>query len=118
MIGPAAIPALTQHWQKHGKDEFSYVIAMDALYEVAKQYPETRDQVVGIYQNYMAKPITSARSLNSLLMGRLLDLKATEAIEAIRQLFFMGCVDILCAGDLEDVEIRLGLRARRSTPQA
>ena len=82
MIGPAAIPALTHHWQKTGRDEFSYVMTMDALYEVAKQHPETRDQVVSIYQNYMTKPFTSAQNLNGLLMGRLLDLKATEAIEA------------------------------------
>jgi yecA family protein len=117
MIGPTAIPALTHHWQKTGRDEFSYAMAMDALCEVAKQHPETRDQVVGIYQNYMTKPFTSAHSLNGLLMGRLLDLNATEAIEAIRRLFALGCVDISCAGDLEEVEMELGLRTMRSTPK-
>ena len=117
MIGPAAIPALTYHWQKTGKDEFSYVMAMDALCEIAKQHPETRDQVISIYQSYMAKPFTTAHSLNGLLMACLLDLKATEAIEAIRQLFALGCVDMSCAGDLEDVEIDLGLRTERSTPK-
>jgi uncharacterized protein len=32
-------------------------------------------------------------------------------------LFALNCVDISCAGDLEEVEIALGLRAKRSTPK-
>jgi len=53
-----------------------------------------------------------------LLIGRLLDLKAIEAIDDIRQLFAKDCVDIMCAGDLEDVEIELGFRQKRSTPKS
>ncbi len=117
MIGPAAIPALTEYWLQPGKDEFSYVMAMDALCEVATQHPTSREQIISIYLDYMTRPMLSAYTLNGLLIGRLLELNATETIDAIRQLFASGCVDISCAGDLEEVEIELGFRTQRSTPQ-
>ncbi len=117
MIGPAAIPALTLYWQQPGKDEFSYALAMDALCEIVKHHPASREQVIAVYQDYMAKPVMAADALNGLLIGRLLDLKAVETIDAIRQLFALDCVDISVAGDLEEVEIILGFRNKRSTPK-
>ena len=41
---------------------------------------------------------------------------AVEAIDAIRDAFRRDAVDISIAGDVEDVEIALGLRAGRATP--
>lgn len=116
MIGPAAITELWDYWRQKGKDEFSYVMAMDALCEIAKQHPASREQIINIYIDYMNDPNTLMGILNGLLMACLLDLKAIEAIDGIRRLFALNCVDISCAGDLEDIEIELGLRTRRSTP--
>lgn len=117
MIGPAAIPALMQHWQQPDKEEFSHVMAMDALSEIALQHPPTREQILDIFRAYMASPSMSAYTLNGLLMARLLDLKATETIDEIRQLFALGCVDSTCAGDVEEMEIALGFRTHRATPK-
>lgn len=116
MIGPAAIAKLRNYWRQTGKDEFSYVMAIDALCEIAKQHPASREQIIKIYIDYMNEPDTLADTLNGLLIACLLDLKAIEAIDGIRRLFALNCVDTSCAGDLEDVEIELGLRTRRSTP--
>ncbi|MFT7674850.1 MAG: yecA family protein [Gammaproteobacteria bacterium] len=117
MIGPVAILALVEYWQQPGKNEFSYCLAVDSLCEIAKCYPAHRKQVIDIYLNYMKHPYTSARTLNGLLIGQLMDLKAVEAIDGIRSLFALGCVDLSCAGDLEAVEIDLGFRTQRSTPK-
>jgi uncharacterized protein len=117
MIGPAAIPTLVEFWRQPGKDEFSYVMAMDALCEIAKQHPPSRDQVIDIYIDYMNEPNKLAYNLNGLLMACLMDLKAASAIDGIRRLFALNCVDISCAGDLEEVEIALGLRMKRSMPK-
>jgi len=117
MIGPAAIPVLAKYWWQPGKDEFAYVMAMDALCEIGKQHPASREQVVDIYIEYMDKPNTQADTLNGLLMACLMDLKATEAIDGIRRLFALDCVDPSCAGDLEEVEMELGLRTKRSMPK-
>ena len=56
MIGPAAISTLVEFWHQPGKDEFSYVMAMDSLCEIAKQHPASRDQVIDIYIDYMNEP--------------------------------------------------------------
>ena len=117
MIGPTAIPALTNYWQQPDKNEFSYAIAVDALCEIAKRHPEHRSQVIDIYIGYMNHPDTSALVLNGFLVAQLMDLKAVEAIDSIRKLFALGCVDLSCAGDLEEVEMDLGFRTQRSTPK-
>jgi uncharacterized protein len=117
MIGPVAIPKLVDFWRQPGKDEFSYVMAMDALCEIAKQHPASRDQVIEIYIDYMNEPYKFAYNLNGLLMACLMDLKAASAIDGIRSMFALNCVDLSCAGDLEEVEMSLGLRAKRSIPK-
>jgi len=43
MIGPVAIPALDAYFKKEADDEFSRVMAMDALCELSKLYASTRE---------------------------------------------------------------------------
>ncbi|BCG62803.1 MAG: hypothetical protein methR_P0459 [Methyloprofundus sp.] len=52
-----------------------------------------------------------------LTICALIDLKAIETIETIRDVFERDCVDIGIPGDLEDVENALGLRSKRDTPE-
>lgn len=117
MIGEAAIAPLAAYLHESHHDEFARVMAVDSLAEIARRQPECRELVIQCYQDYMARPDILARAHNGLLIGRLLDLNAKEAIDDIRQLFESDCVDISCAGDLEEVEIKLGFRTKRSTPK-
>lgn len=117
MIGPAAIDLLSQHLQQPGKHELSYVLAMESLYEIASSFPRFREQVFVAYRKYLAKPWESNHMLNALLVGRLTDLNAAEMIDDIRHLFSRNCVDVTCAGDLQDVEILLGIRDKRTRPK-
>jgi len=54
--------------------------------------------------------------LNGFLVSYLVDLGAVESISCIQAAFEKECVDFSIIGDLEDVEIHLGLREERSTP--
>ncbi|MCB1829147.1 MAG: UPF0149 family protein [Gammaproteobacteria bacterium] len=117
MIGEPSIELLGAYLKDNGHSEFARVMALDGLAEVAKQCPECRDRVVQNIKDYMVRPDTSAPALNGLLLGQLIDLEAVELIDDIRRLFEKQCVDIGCAGDLEDVEIALGIRGVRSTPK-
>ncbi len=117
MIGPAAIEPLWTYWQQPAKPEFSYAMAMDALGAIAKEHPESKDQVVSLFCRYLQNPSDQFFALNGLLIGHLLDLDARECIDLVRHLFALGCVDEACAGDLEDVEIEWGLRETRSQPR-
>ena len=117
MIGPAAIASLADYMNDASHEEFARAMASDGLAEIAKQQPESRDRVLQCFRDYMTRPDETAADLNGMLIANLMDLDARELIDDIRRLFEKGCVDITCAGDLEDVEMGLGLRASRSTPK-
>ena len=117
MIGEPAVGPLAAYLAEAGHLDFARVMAVDSLAEIAGQHPALRDRVLSIYGDYLRDPDTTASTLNGLLMGRLLDLEAVELIDDIRRLFAMDCVDISCAGDLEEIEIQLGLRSKRDTPR-
>jgi yecA family protein len=117
LIGPAAIPPLARRWQQPAQEQFVQVLAMDALTQVALQHPESRAQVLDVFRDYLAAPSAQQRTLNGLLVANLLDLQAIECIDSIREMYRRNIVDISCAGDIEDVEIELGLRDARETPK-
>ena len=117
MLGEPAIEPLADFLNDPRHTVFARVMALDGLAEIAKRMPDCRERVIQCYQDYMHNPDETAHVLNGLLIADLLDLNATEAIDDIRQLFAWECVDITCAGDLEEVEIELGFKSERSTPE-
>jgi hypothetical protein len=117
MLGEPAIEPLTDFINNHRHREFARTMALDGLAEIVKRLPHCRERVIRCYQDYMRNPDETSPVLNGLLIADLLDLDATEAIEDIREFFARGCVDITCAGDLEEVEIELGFRSERTTPK-
>ena len=117
MLGEPVITPLIACLNEPHYKEFARVMAADGLAEIAKRQTACRERIIQHYRDYMRRPDVSAHALNGLLIGRLLDLGAKEAIDDIRQFFAKDCVDITCAGDLEEVEIELGFRSKRSTPK-
>jgi len=115
MLGETAIIPLATYLNETQHDEFARVLAADSLAEIAKHQSDCRESVIQCYRSYMEKPDHTAYTLNGLLITHLLDLGAKEAIDDIRRFFAKDCVDITCAGDLEDVEIELGFRHKRPT---
>ncbi len=117
MIGEEAIEPLARYMNDKRYKEFARVMAMDGLAEIVIHHPETRQWVLDKYKQYISKPDKKADSLNGLLIGRLIDLKAKEMIDDIALLFETADVDLQMNGDFEDVEIELGLRDKRDTPK-
>lgn len=117
MIGKQAIKPLADYMLGDVKDEFSKANASDCLKSIATEHPEQRDTVLDVYSQYLKAPDPTLQSFNGLLVCSLLDLKATELIDQIRPMYEKGYVDITTSGDLEDVEIALGLRSQRDTPK-
>lgn len=117
MMGSSAIAPLAQYIKEANHAEYARVIAFDGLKEIALTHPDSRAEILGIYREYMSSPDTNAVSLNGLLIASLLDLQAVELIDDIRGMFEQGSVDWSIAGDLEEVEIELGLRTERSIPR-
>ncbi len=117
MIGSSALAPLGGYVLEQSHDQFSRVMALHGLREIVRHHPDQRGHVLDAYKTYLRQPDTSTRALNGLLVAYLLDLDAKELIDDIRCLFARDCVDIGCAGDLEEVEIMLGFRSERSTPK-
>ncbi|OUS16155.1 hypothetical protein A9Q88_08330 [Gammaproteobacteria bacterium 50_400_T64] len=117
MIGSVAIEPLGDYITQATHDEFARATAMAGLSEIVKQHPSLRSKVLEHYRHYIQQADNSASTLNGLLVSYLLDIDAKELIDDMRDLFNRQCVDITCAGDIEDVEMALGLRLERSTPK-
>lgn len=82
-----------------------------------KEYPGERDACVGIPVRQLEKFETDGPLLNAFLISGLIDIDATEAIGLIRHAFSRDRVDLSIVGDIEEVEIEMGLRTYRSTPR-
>lgn len=117
MIGSPAIEPLAKYSKEKHHSEFALAAALEALKEIAVTKPHYRTDVLEVYRQYMSKPYVSMSALNGLLMCFLSDLNAKELIDEIRFMYEQDCIDISVIGDLEDMEIELGFRTNRITPE-
>jgi len=117
MIGKPAIKPLGHYFLSSTPSEYAKIMAMDGLAEIAKTHEKLKPQILDIFKTYMRNPDTAKIDLNGLLVSQLMDLHARELIDDIRPLYEQNLVDITISGDLEDVEISLGLREHRETPK-
>jgi hypothetical protein len=117
MIGPPAIPHLAEVLSRKEVRVSTAGAAISGFKEVAQRHPEHRSECVAFLTRFLERHEATDGLINGLAVRALLDLSAVEAIDAIRQAFHRNSVDISMAGDLEEVEIELGLRKRRTTPK-
>jgi len=117
MIGRDAIGPLTDFIDDNNHAEFARAMAISSLEKIVQRNPAERDLVVTIITDYLEDPDETGTDLNGVAVSALLTLEAQESIETVRRLYASGNVDISVCGDIEDVEIDLGLRTQRSTPR-
>lgn len=109
MLGIDALSALTLCLQNLKVSVYVRSVVADAMMMLAKQKPQQRSDVVDEFMSYLRKPDLSQPLLNGLVITNLVDLAAVEAIDLIRHIYDLGCVDQSCAGDIFEVEEALGL---------
>jgi len=78
--------------------------------------PEEREECIGVLTKQLERFDENELELNGFLISYLVDLNAVESMTSIGAAFEKDCVDFMIMGDLEDVEIALGLREERSDP--
>lgn len=118
MFGEPAISVLSAYLADaaHGLDARS--AAADSLLEVAQQHPRTRGAVVAVLSGQLERFVENNVSLNGRLVAALEALKAVESAPLIERAFTFDRVDQMVAGDWEDAQVRLGLKAGREMPRA
>lgn len=117
LMGPDAIPALEAFLANDTVPSINRLAVTECLQGMAEEHPGQRDRCVGVLVRQLEKYETNGEDLNAFLVAALDDLRAVDAIGVIRKAFAANSVDIDASGDLEDVEISLGLRKGRSTPR-
>lgn len=113
-MGEGAIPVLRDYLWDTSKFEDSRGFTFHCLEQLGLVYRQPCLQVVVEFLQRFDK---DSKVLNSFAMCSLIELEAVEYIAIIREAFQQDCVDINIPGDLEDVEIALGLRTKRDKPQ-
>jgi hypothetical protein len=109
----AAIAPLAAYLADAGNTEYARIAAREGLLKVAKRFPTERERVVGLLAAALGKFDAAAPAINGFVVSALLDLKAVEQLDVMRDAYRRGCVDETICGDWEAVEEELGLRPPR-----
>ncbi len=115
LIGEPAIQGLIRYTNNTSRTMHARATASSSLSYIGKEHPETREACIAGIETALAQYHHNDHTLNGLFVGDLLDLKATQAFPTIQQAYQEKYVDLMVCGDLEDVEIELELRKKRST---
>lgn len=116
MIGPKALPSLTSYLMTKDK-LYAQACVIHGIEKIGNQYPEYKEECIDILTKKLAKFQNNDEILNAFLVCYLLDLKAAESIDVIREAYQQDKVDYAISGSLEEVEVDLGLREKRSVPK-
>lgn len=116
MIGQEAVSPLSAFLSDRSNPEPVVSTALSGIREIAARHPECRAECVGILVRTLEPRAETDPTISGLAVSALIDLGTVEAIDAIRDAFRRDAVDISIGGDVEDVEIALGLRTGRATP--
>ena len=117
LFGSKAIKPLKEYLLDSSNKELARATAASCLEKIGNNDSTIINDCISILVEYLEQSNIDEPTLNGLVIAHLIELEAAESIDAIRKAFNRGNVDITVAGDLEDVEIELGLREKRETPQ-
>jgi hypothetical protein len=116
-IGTPCIEPLSLYLNDGTKGCWNLAAAGEGLVCIAKENPESRHDCIAAITHRLERYLENDEMLNGFLICDLMQLKAVESLEVIRYAFQADAVDISIGGDLEDVEIDLGVRQTRLTPR-
>ena len=115
-IGALALGPTVDYLADTTHGEWARVSAADALGHIGQTHPELRAECVARLAAQLGKFAEQSETLNAFLVSPLWDLRAVEAMPVIEYAFASGRVDESVMGDLEDVQIHFGLKAKREHP--
>ena len=111
MIGPAAIPAITEYIADDSHLDWARITAIGCLEKIGTMHPDSRDTCVAFFIRRLELCKDDDPTVNGFVISSLIDLKALEAAPAIERAFAADCVDLSIAGDWDDVQVELGLKS-------
>jgi Protein of unknown function (DUF1186) len=117
VLGPGAIQVLVAYLANSTNHPSARGAAAHSLKEIGVRHAEAREACIAALAEQLGRYADQDPAVNGFLIGHLLDLKGVEALDAMQRAFEAGAVDVAIAGDWEDVQIELGLKAKRDHPR-
>ncbi|MCP3713363.1 DUF1186 domain-containing protein [Paraburkholderia sp. CNPSo 3274] len=116
-IGPDTLAPLERYLADRNNGIYARSCACRSIGTIAEQHPTYRTRCVDLLTKQLGNFRSDNPFVNASLVYNLVDLRAVESIDTIRAAFADNCVELSIQGDIEDVEIGLGLRTQRATPR-
>ena len=116
MIGPPAVPILDSYLADPSHGTYARITAGHCLEQIGNAYPEAKKSCLQALMERLEHYRLNDPALNAFLISYLIDLGSVESLPLVKQAFDSDSVDLMVAGDLEDVEIEFQVREHRSTP--
>ncbi len=116
-FGAAAIAPVSAYLADATRGEWSRVIAAKTFRYIGKSHPELRNECVAVLSAQLERFAEQSETVNAFLISPLIDLRAIESMPLIERAFASGRVDETVDGDVEDVQIELGLKKHREHPR-
>ncbi len=115
-IGRAAVPHLERFLLDRTRGEFSRMCAVGSLERLMIGHPDIRDRVIDLCATIVRRadrefPTVVADCIWVLATG-----KAVEHAAIMERAYALGRVDESMCGDLEDMQVRMGVIPHRITP--
>jgi hypothetical protein len=117
VLGPGAILALIAYLANGTNHLSARAAAAHSLKEIGILHPDAHEMCVAALAQQLGRFADQDPALNGFLVGYLLDLKGVEALDVMQRAFDAGAVEEAIAGDWEDAQIELGLKAKRDRPR-
>ncbi len=115
-FGAVALAPVTAFLAEVTQGELAREAAAETLGLIAKLHPDLRMDCIARLAAQLEHFAEQSDTLNPALISPLMDLRAVEAMPVIERAFASGRVDEGIVGDLEDVQIALGLKTKREHP--
>ena len=114
-LGEEGIDVIEEYIKNNPQSEVVLTV-VEMLKAILKKHPHTLERIEDILVGYLKSEKTEATGL-AFAISILVDYTKDKHIDLIREVFETKDVDTFFAGDLEDIEIELGLRDKRSKPR-
>jgi len=116
LLGISAVEPLAAYLADEANPMYARASAASGLAEIGNRQPGARERCIQGIAAVLEHFESNDHGLNGFLVGALVKMNAVEQIDLIRRAFAAETVDEFIYGDVEDVEIQLGLLKERRTP--
>ena len=116
-VGKDKQKELIDYFLNQYNHEYNRMLVLEVLGKFIEKDSIFNQELEEALVKYLNADEDTDDGLNAMAIFNLIDISEAKHIELIREVFEKKPVDIFYDGDLEDIEMKLGLREKRSKPR-